>query len=277
MKRRRFGQIVAGVIGWLIAPRKAMPADAEKDVAGFETPEAVARAAFEAMKQKDFAAFSRTFHPNALDEFKTFALKALSSKLLLESDLQQLRAIIAPFSTVDLVKSASGADLLSAYLKNLVATSPGFDDILSDASLEILGTIEESPNQHYVITRVLFRPQPVTCRAHNGRWYQMLSVEVARLMSMIRKMEFFRKRGIDPIDAIGDRELEMKVGSIKVIGYAKDGEDAAQVLCHIEQRVGDLQLPSVGCVPVFQGESAWDHLDDEDTTKLATALREKLE
>jgi len=234
------------------------------------TSGAVARHSFEALKRRDIATFVSLFHPDEIKRFKTFATDAFKVDKP-DQEIQQIRKLFAPFSTIQGVAAASGSDLLTAFLKNLFTSIPNFDEAIANAELQILGEVVERPDKVHVITRIALRPQPVSCQKHDGRWYQLLNDEVLRVIAAFERKEYFRKKNV----AIENIQKRMTMDQIAVIGHVKDGDDVAQVLCRIKMKIDDFSFSIFGCYPVRKGEPAWNHLDDKDKTKLVYALRAK--
>ncbi len=235
------------------------------------TPAAVARASFERLKRNEIPEYVSLFHPAALDEFHKFAVSVFAWK---DPDkvIHQLRGLFAPYDSADAVAMASGADLMTAYLKNSIAQVPGFAEVMSTAKLQILGEIVENDNTVHVITRtVLPRPSPVTCIRKGDRWYVQLTPETMRMMLAVTQKERIRKENLSAQDV----SALMKMGKIQVIGHVPDGDKKAHVLARVSMKFGEASFPMLGCYPVRQGEPAWDHLTDKDKSALTAALREK--
>lgn len=261
--------IVSCLLSWSLLPLAAMKA--QEGLEAQATPTALARESFGAFKRRDIARFVSLFHPSEIERFKIFAVDVFKYEQP-DNQVDQIRKAFAPFSTTASVTAASGSDLLAAFLKNSVTSIPGFDEIMADVKVEILGEIVESPEKVHVISRTLMpRPQPVSCQKYQGRWHLLLDEETMRVISAFQRMEHFRKKGV-PIDELLQ---EPKLEKIDVIGYVKDGDDLAQVLCRINMKINDFDIPVFGCYPVRNGEVAWNHLDDSDKTKLIEALRAK--
>ncbi len=236
-----------------------------------DSPAAVARASFEALKRQDIPAFASLFHPAESERFKEFALDVFAYEKP-DEETQQIRKLFAPYDSPKSVASASESDLLAAFLKNSFAAIPGFDEIIGDAELQILGDIEETPDKVHVITRtVLPRPSPVSCQKSEGRWYQLLNDETMRMITAFERKEHFRKKDT----SIEGLSKSIAMDRIDVLGYVNDGEGVAQALCRITMKIDDFTFPVFGCYPVRKGEPAWDHLNDKDKTKLVDALRAK--
>lgn len=249
----------------------AAAANAQQVFEAQATPTAVARESFETLKRRDIAKFVSLFHPAEVKRFKAFALGVFKYERP-DSEVQQIRKWLTPFNSTESITSASGADLLAAFLKNSLASIPGFDEIMADAKVEILGEIVESPDKVHVISRtVMPRPQPVSCQKHQGRWYQLLNDETMRVIIGFQRKEHFRKKDV----RIEDLVQKPKLDKIDAIGYVKDGDDLAQVLCRINMKIDDFDFPVFACYPVRNGEPAWSHLNDRDKTKLVEALRAK--
>jgi hypothetical protein len=232
---------------------------------------AVARESFETLKRNDIPAFVSLFHPVEFKRFKAFALKVFEYGEP-DKDVRQIRALFAPYDSVESIDTAHGSDLLTVFLKNTLAAIPGFDEIFSEAKLQILGEIEDTHDRVCVITRtVLPRPSPVSCQKSDGRWYQLLNVDTMRMITAFERKEHFRRKNV-PIDELPKK---MAISNIEVLGYVSDGDDLAQVLCRITMKTDDYIFPVLGCYPVRNGEPAWEHLNDADKTELVESLRVK--
>jgi hypothetical protein len=235
------------------------------------TPSAVARESFEALKRLDLAAYASRFHPDEIRRFKAFAVDVFRYERP-DDEVRQLRKSLAPFNTAESVAVADGSDLLAAFLKNSLTSIPGFEALLEAAKLEILGEIAETPDTVHVVTRSITpRPQPVSCRKHDGRWYQLFDDAVMRTLTAFEQKERFRKQNLTFEEVI----RKAAIGKIDVIGHVQDGADTAQVLCRFNMKIEDFDLPMFKCYPVRKGEPAWDHLNDSNKIKLVEALRSK--
>lgn len=235
------------------------------------SPEAVARASFEALQKNDFESFAALFHPEESKRFKDFAVGVFEYENP-DREIEQIRKMFGDFDSAEKVKGATGRDLLNGFLTTVYSMNPGFEDIIRQAKLEILGTIQEQPDKVHVITRtVLPRPSPVSCRQSEGTWYQLLNEETLRMVSAFERKEHFREK------ALSGQNLAaaVKMDKVDVLGHVPDGEDTAQVLCRVWMKLDDFSFPVFGCYPVRKDEPAWKHLDDEDTELLVEALRAK--
>lgn len=264
--RKGMARLFASPLLLILAPVSAQ--DIAKSQA---SPVAVARASFEALKRQDTRVFVGLFHPDEFKRFKEFASEVFTYDRP-DGEIRQIRKLFAPYDSAERVASASGSDLLAAFLKNTLAATPGLDEILAEAELQILGEIEEQPDKVHVITRtVLPRPSPVSCQRSDGRWYQLLNEETMRLISALERKKHFDKKGV----SVEQLSESMTMDTIDVLGHVADGEDTAQVLCRVTMKIDDFSFPILGCYPVRRGETAWDHLEDNDKTKLVDALRAK--
>jgi hypothetical protein len=245
--------------------------NSQESGASATTPLAVVRQSFEASKRRDFATTAALLYPDEAKRFKLFAADVFRVEKPGEQ-VDQLRKLFAPYQTMKSVAAATGADLFAAMAKNAAAGIEGFDELMASAKLEILGEITEGPDTVHVITRtILPRPQPVSCRKLQGRWYLLLNDQATRLMTAFERAEHFRKKKL----AIEDIPTKVRMEEIKVIGHVKDGDGLAQVLCRIKARIDDFTFLGLGCYPIREGEPAWNHLADKDKTKLVEALRAK--
>ena len=236
------------------------------------TPAAVARQLFDAMKIRDIATFVSLFHPDEIKRLKAFAVDVFKVDKPSEQ-VQNLRKLFAPFDKLESVAAASGSDLFAAFLKNTYAAIPDWNELMADATQEILGEIAEGPDKVHVITRtILPRPQPISCRKDRGRWYSLLNDEATRMITAFEQLQHFRLKNPEDFENLGART---KIGKIAVIGHVMDGEDVAQVLCRSEAKIDDFSFSVFGCYPVRKGEPGWNHLDDKDKTQLADAIRAK--
>jgi hypothetical protein len=262
--RSAFACLALGVA--VTAPLHAQPAAKSQ-----ATPAAVARESFDALKRREIGTFAAFFHPDETKRFKTFATEVIKVDKP-DEGIQQTRGLFAPFDAPDKVAAAGGADLLAAFITNSLKKAPGVDEVLARAQFTMLGEIAEGPEKVHVIARtVLPRPQPVSCQKLNGRWFLLLNDDTTRIMTAFERKEHFRKKNV-AIESIAQR---MTMGKITPIGYVKDGDDVAQLLCRTEMKIDDFTFPVCACYPVRKGEPAWTHLDDKDTTKLVAALRAK--
>ena len=244
---------------------------AQKANAEVETPSEAARASFEAFRRRDLDKFVDLFHPDAIAQFKAFAVKLFKHEPA-DAQLEKIRAMFKPLETTEAIEAASEKDVLKTFLNNSLEAIPGLDEILEGAKLQVLGEIAESADVVHVVTRtVLPRPSPVTCKRWKGQWRQLLNDDQMRLITAFEQRAHFRGKGLDP-----DRvRAQMKLDKIDVIGHVADGEDTAQVLCRIEGHVDDFKLPICACYPVRKGEPAWELLKSDDESKLIDALRAK--
>lgn len=234
------------------------------------TPSAAARKSFEALKQRDIATYAALVHPAEGDRFKTFATDVFQMDGT-DLQVQQIRGLFAPFDTPKAVSAAKGSELFAAFMKNSLMSIPGYEEIMANADLEILGEITEGPDRVHVITRtVTLRPQPVSCQKHGGRWYLLLNDETMRMITAFRQKEQIRKNA-----GAAEGGLKPEIDQINVIGHVQDGDGLAQVLCRIQMKTGALDFSILGCYPVRESEPAWKHLNDKDQTKLVDALRSK--
>ncbi len=112
---------------------------------------------------------------------------------------------------------------------------------------------------------------PISCRKHDGLWYQLFDDAIVRVITAFEQKQHFRKKNPTFEDVL----RKTTIGKIEVIGYVKDGDDTAQVLCRIETKIEDFDFPMFKCYPVRKDEPAWNHLSDSDKTKLVEALRSK--
>jgi len=234
------------------------------------TPVAIVRSSFEALKRGDIAKVASFFHPAEFKRFKAFAVKVYGIQQQ-DDEIRQFRALLAPFNTAEAVAAASGSDLLAAFVKNAIKSSPETAEFIPKAELQILGEVTEGPDHVHVITRTFIRPQPVSLQKHDGRWNQLLGEDINRLMMTFDQREHFRKKNL----AIDEIQKKIKMDEIAVIGSVKDGDDARQVLCRIKGKFDDFSFQVLGCYPVRKGEPGWSHLDDKDPKRLIEALRAK--
>ncbi len=243
-----------------------------QDVPGTQaSAKAVARASFDALKRRDIPAFVSLFHPAEYERIKMFALDVFRYNDS-DAEIRGIRELFVPYDSTKSIASASGSDLLATFLKNSFSAIPGFDKRIGDAELHILGEIEEKSDRVHVITRTVApRPSPVSCLKSDGRWYQLLNVETMRMITEFKRKRHFRKK-----NASAEKVLKsMTMDRIEVIGFVKDGEDLAQILCRVTVKMDDFNFPILGCYPVRKGEPAWDHLSDNDKTELIKDLRAK--
>jgi hypothetical protein len=263
-------QSISFVLAWSLLLTVG-PASAQDIPKAQASATAVARESFEALKRQDIPAFVSLFHPSEFKRFKEFALDVFKHDQP-DEEIQQIREQLAPYDSTTSVESATGSDLLTAFLTNTFAAIPGFNEILGEAKLQILGEIEETPDRVHVITRtVLPRPSPVSCQKSDGRWYQLLNDETMRMITGFERKEHLRKKSV-PIERLPN---SMTMEKIDVLGYVNDGEDLAQVLCRITMNIDDFDFPVFGCYPVRSGEPAWHHLNDKDQRELVKDLRSK--
>ncbi len=237
------------------------------------TPSAVATKSVAALKRGDLAALASVVHPRELARFKVFAARVARCA---ESnpDVQDLYSLFEPFDSEQAVTRAGGRELLAAMFRNSAASIPDFYTIIADVELEILGEIPEPSGIVHVVSRAgMPRPTPVSFRQLNGRWHQLLNIEMLRMITAFERMEHFRKRQIEEAAVSFDAQTD----KIHVIGHVRDGDEAAYVLCRARVRVHDFTSSVLGCYPVRVGQPAWDLLDGHHENQLAEALRAKWE
>src|SRR5262245_59342690 len=104
---------------------------------GGNTPAAIARESFEALKRRDVAKFVAYFHPDETKRFKAFATEVFKADEK-DNEIQQTRKLFAPMDTTEKVAAASGADLLATFLTNSLKQVPGFEETMAQAKFTSL-------------------------------------------------------------------------------------------------------------------------------------------
>jgi hypothetical protein len=238
--------------------------------AAHATPSALALASFDALKRDDFPAVVSLFHPDEFVRFKLYAQKMINFKVPY-AELNKIREILAPFDSPKAVAEASGSELLLAFLKNSFKQTPETKEILSEAKMQVLGEIVEKPDIVHVIVRTLIRPQAISCRRQDDKWYQLLDHDLMRVITAFELKAHFEKKKIQPLDI----PQKLKMDSLHVVGQVIEDNNTAHVLCRVTMKIDSFSFQSLGCYPVQLGEPAWGHLSSKDKTKLADALRAK--
>lgn len=234
------------------------------------TPSAVTQAAFNAFTKMDIPRYVSFFHPDATKEFKKFAVEVFKSPQPTAVEKMFRKQLFTPLKSLKDVTAMSGSDLLITFMNSIFKTMPGIAESVKQLKLNILGTITEGPDKVHVIARAGIRPEPITCKKHNGLWCAMLNNTVMQTMQSWKQSSHAKKNRITPRKLLENMSIATKV---TVIGHVKDGKETAQVLCYSVAKTGDLTISVLACYPVHKDETAWKHLNDK--TKLTAALMAK--
>ena len=240
------------------------------------TPVVLARESFQAIKQGRFREFAEMLHPEELSKFKAFAV-AVAESAASDQQTQGIQQLFKPFSDPESLAGAAEVDVVEAFLKGTTERIPGYQELLADAKLELLGEVKEDDDLVHVVYRaILPRARLITCGRHEGTWRLMLSEDMTRLMNSLELKSHFEKKGLDSLEIL--RLLSsMRIHDMRVLGHVKDGNDAAQVVCRVTMKADDYTQKQLGVYPVRRGEPAWSLLDQPDQEPLAAALKKKWE
>ena len=236
------------------------------------TPQALAKSSFDAFTEKDVEGFASLYHPEALESIKTFAVALFEYKGDAQS-LKHLKSLFEPFETTKAVKNASGNELMATMYKNSMAMIPDFDEMIKDYKMTILGEINEgSETIHVIVRNMLPRPNAVSCKEMDGKWYLLLNDEQLKMIQNFKMLEHFEGNL-----ALAVAATRPEINTVDVVGHVMDGEEVAQVLCRSTMKMDEFKIATLGCYPVRKGEVAWEHLNDSDSTELAKAMKDNWE
>ncbi|HEX4949352.1 MAG TPA: hypothetical protein VFZ34_21945 [Blastocatellia bacterium] len=186
-----------------------------------------------------------------------------------DAELEKVRSRFAPYQRTT-IATASGAEILSAVMRNYFKDVLGFEEMMATVSLKILGEIEETPDTVHLLVRTVLeigRPEVISCQKRNGQWRLLLKQDALQLVAMIEQQRHLRAQNL-PLEPVVKR---MSMPKPTVLGYVEDGDAQVQVLCRVTTIIDKVSLSTLLCYPVRPTDNAWRFLGDK--AKFAEAFR----
>jgi hypothetical protein len=155
------------------------------------TPEALARVAAEAVKQKDWAKFASLMHPAALAEFK-----GMFAPLVKLDGAAEMRKMFFGVEDPAQFDALSGEAAFERLMSNLTANVPGVSEALASSEMIIVGSLPEGDDLVHVVYHsggktqgIIFSKTAVmSFRRHQGEWRALLSGSLEGLAQRIAAM-----------------------------------------------------------------------------------------
>lgn len=231
------------------------------------TLDSFARSSFDKIKEGDFQGYVEDVHPEELKRFKSFVMDIFNSDLP-GKDLKNIKTLFAPLASPEDVSEVEEKTLYASFLKGGYGQLKKRNIDIKSVQMKILGQIKESDQiTHVIATTIVPRPTPFSFKKKDGNWTLMLEHSAEKMILGLAQMEHF-----GGIEKVKPAMRLMKILKVKPVGYVKESDEMAQVLCKVESQMKDLKSNLMACYRIRLGQPAWNLLNDGDPKALGDAI-----
>lgn len=177
--------LVAGLVLALLC--LAVPVAAQEPA----SPEALARAAAEATKKGDWAAFARLMHPEALAE-----LKRMFRPIIAAEGAGAMRAAFFGTEKVEQFDALDDVAVFERLMTNLAKNVPGMAEAMASSEMFVVGSLPEGDQLVHVVYHAgaktegmtFSKTSVMTFRRYQGEWRALLAGSIEGLAARLGQM-----------------------------------------------------------------------------------------
>lgn len=155
------------------------------------SPEALARAAAEATKKGDWAAFSQLMHPEALAE-----LKRIFRPIVAIEGAGPMRSAFFGIEKVEQFDALDDAAVFERLMTNMAKNVPGMAEAMASSEMFIVGSLPEGDQLVHVVYHtgaktegmVFSKTSVMTFRRYQGGWRALLAGNIEGLAARLGQM-----------------------------------------------------------------------------------------
>jgi hypothetical protein len=155
------------------------------------SPEALAKAASEATKKGDWAAFARLMHPEALAE-----LKRMFRPILAVEAAGPVRSTFFGIEKVEQFDALDDVAVFERLMTNLAKNVPGMAEAMASSEIFVVGSLPEGDQLAHVVYHagakaeglVVSKTSVMTFRRYQGEWRALLSGNIEGLAKRLSQM-----------------------------------------------------------------------------------------
>lgn len=154
-------------------------------------PESLAKAAAEATKKGDWAAFARLMHPEALAE-----LKRMFRPIIAAEGASAMRAAFFGTEKVEQFDALDDVAVFERLMTNLAKNVPGMAEAMASSEMYIVGSLPEGDQLVHVVYHagaktegmIFSKTSVMTFRRYQGEWRALLSGSIEGLAARLGQM-----------------------------------------------------------------------------------------
>lgn len=155
------------------------------------SPETLAKAAAEATKKGDWAAFARLMHPEALAE-----LKRLFRPIVAVEGAGPMRSAFFEVEKVEQFDALDDVTVFERLMTNLAKNVPGMAEAMASSEMIIVGSLPEGDQLVHVVYHagakaegmIFSKTSVMTFRRHQGEWRGLLAGNIEGLAARLGQM-----------------------------------------------------------------------------------------
>lgn len=117
-----------------------------------QTPEEVAKAALEAMRESRLGDYARMMHPEAAANFKQMMLPVFSEAFE-NGEEQELLSIFPEVESLAQLEMMDSAEFFQVFLEGVFSARPDFQEVLAGTEMTVLGSVAEGDSHAHVVYR----------------------------------------------------------------------------------------------------------------------------
>ena len=157
-----------------------------------QSPEAVAKAAMDSMREGKIAEFAGLMHPDALQALKDMLLPVIDAAARdNDRDLQKL------FGDKDYeqIKAMTPREFFITFMRSVLNLRPEVQEILKNSKWEFLGHVKEGDDTVHIVVRYkadylgasITKLEVLSARRHEGAWRLLLTGDVQNMASALKQ------------------------------------------------------------------------------------------
>ena len=155
------------------------------------SPEMLARAAAEATKKGDWAAFSRLMHPEALAE-----LKRIFRPIVAAEGAGPMRSAFFGTEKIEQFDALDDVAVFERLMTNMVKNVPGMAEAMASSEMFIVGSLPEGDQLVHVVYHsgakaegmIFSKTSVMTFRRYQGEWRALLAGNIEGLAARLGQM-----------------------------------------------------------------------------------------
>lgn len=254
-----FQRVAAGLVAAL---GLAVPSIAQDEPSPAQE---AAKHAFERMKEGDLEGFAAALDPEDLKGFATMVVDMV--KAAEKGGDPNAKALIDGLGGSSELEKSEPAAVAARFIKSMTSRIPGYDDLMKQANLKMIGEVPIGPDSAAVVYEfALPTPQAVVVGKKDDRWYVMLDPTYKLMASTLKRVA----SGGAPPDP-----TSFKLESIEVLGSLPDGEERTNLVIRSKANLGGEAVERVAVVPVSKDDPEWALLAPEKKAEMEAALKKK--
>jgi len=266
MKQRSFLAMASAVLIFLLFPSKSPAAPDDG------SPEAVVRAATDALNHGRTEEFAKAMHPEALREFRA-AMSALVDAAAKEGQADQVLKIFPSVKDVQELKKLDDVHFFADYMRGVTGHDPALKSALANSKVQVLGHVAEGKETAHVVYRLSTKVDGAdvdglisvaSLRKDGPRWAMLLSGDV-EAMTLMMKQRLAAKPTVP----------DLKAMKVQPLGHLLEGNENAHLVYRTVTPFGDTSFKKINVLSVKKTDPGWKVVRDGDSEAIIKLIKEQ--